>query len=323
MHGPSALCLGCGQARAQARIGAHATCNRHLCDARVLHRLNQGRHQHVQDGRLNGGADVGPVVLHETRILVLRQFQEVQHLCFQSAETPIVAVHSWTRKRKCIWIALRRQLVHHRASGVRQACQFGHLVEGLAGCIVQRLAQDLHVVWTVHLHQLRVSPTDRQAEKGIRRRWPGLKDMGQDVRTHVMDRNGRNVQSPRHGLGERGADVQGPLQTRAQGVGDGIQIRGGHASLVQSSLHHGLNLGEVCTRSPLGHHAPHLRMQGLVGHDVAQNLRASNHRRRGVVARRLNSQNEWMRCVFHAGQKYDGLFATPIFGDTTAGRRAP
>ena len=261
--------------------------------------------------------------MHEARILVLRLLQKIQDLCFQAAETPVVSLHSRTRKGECLWIALGRQFVHHWAAGIRQANQFGHLVEGLAGCIVQGLAQHFHVVGTADLDQLRVSPTHRQAEKGIRRRKPGLKDMGQDVRAHVVDRNGGNVQSPRHRLGERGANVQRTLQARPQGVGDGIQIRGGHASLVQRSLHHGLDLGEVRTRSPLGNHAPHLRMQGLVGHDVAQDLRASNHRRRRVVARRLNSQNEWMRCVFHAGQKYDVLFATPIFGDTTADPRAP
>ena len=224
----------------------------------------------------------------------------MEHLGFQSTETPIVSLHSWPRECKSFWVPFLGQSVHDWTAWVRQANEFGHLVKRFACGIVQRLPQDLHVVVGIDPHQLSVPAADGQAQKGVRGSRPRLQNMGKDVRPHVVDRDGRNASRKGIGLCKRCAHMQRALQSRAEGVGHRVELLGLDLRLVQSSLNHRLNLGQVRARSPLRHHASNLGVQGLVGHNIAQHPWPTNHCGRGVVARGLNPQNQPFLVFRHA-----------------------
>ena len=169
-----------------------------------------------------------------------------------------------------------RQLVHNRAAWIGQSDEFGHLVEGLSRGIVERLTQHAHVVGRIHTDELGVTPAHCQTQKRKSRRVARLQHVGEDVCAHVVHGNGWDVQRPGHGLGKRCPDMQRPLKTWTEGVGDRIELRFGHVCLLQCRLDDRLDFGQMRTGSPLRDDPAHLGVQGLVGHNVAQHLRPSN-----------------------------------------------
>ena len=132
--------------------------------------------------------------------------------------------------------------------------------------------------------------------------------MGQHMGAHVVHRNRRHAQRPSIGLGERRPDVKRPLKSWPQGVRHRIQFLCGHLGLVQRSLHHGVNLLEVRPRRPFWHHAAHLSVECLVGHDIAEHLRTANHGGRRVVARGLDAQNQRFVRMCHGRPKITARF---------------
>ena len=65
-------------------------------------------------------------------------------------------------------VALTRQPVDNRATGIAQSHHLRTLVDGLAGSIVDGLSQHLHIVVGIHLDNLRVTTADQQAKEGVR-----------------------------------------------------------------------------------------------------------------------------------------------------------
>ena len=75
-----------------------------------------------------------------------------------------------------------------RTARVRQAQQLGGLVEGLAGRVVQGLAEHAIAAETAHLDEHRVPAGNQQRHEGKGRRIV-LQQWRQQVRLHVMDRD--------------------------------------------------------------------------------------------------------------------------------------
>ena len=93
-------------------------------------------------------------------------FQEVAYGSFQTAEAEIeiTAFHERLRKFMPQWIAFRREAVDLDASGVGEAKELCRFIEGFAGRIIQRPAQQCVAASATNLCQLRVAAAHQQGD---------------------------------------------------------------------------------------------------------------------------------------------------------------
>ena len=68
-------------------------------------------------------------------------------------------------ERKGIRITLVRQTIHDWATGITQSHHLGAFVESLSRSVVDRLADHLHIIISVHLYDLRVTARNQQAKE--------------------------------------------------------------------------------------------------------------------------------------------------------------
>ncbi len=68
-------------------------------------------------------------------------------------------------ERKGIRISLVRQTVHDGATGITQPHYLGAFVESFSRSVVDRLADHLHIIISVHLYDLRVTARNQQAKE--------------------------------------------------------------------------------------------------------------------------------------------------------------
>ena len=81
-----------------------------------------------------------------------------------------------------------------RSAGITEPQQLGGLVEGLAGGVVQRLAEDAVVADAAHVGEQRVPARDQQRREGKGRR-VGLQHGGEQVPLHMVYPDGRHPQA--------------------------------------------------------------------------------------------------------------------------------
>ena len=103
-------------------------------------------------------------------------FHPPQHGRFQPAETEIrgVPFHLREREPDCAGISERSQFVDHRATGIAEAEQLGHFVEGLPRRIVARFAEKAVVEPFEYLKQMCMAAADHQRECGKFHRFAAL-----------------------------------------------------------------------------------------------------------------------------------------------------
>ena len=110
-----------------------------------------------------------------------------------------------------------------RAAGIIKVQHLGSLVEGFAGGIVHRFAQQLIAPDAVNLDQLGVAARDQQCHEGKGRRLV-LEHGSEQVSFHMVNAEHRNAECAGHAVGGAGADHQRADQPGACRVGDGVQL---------------------------------------------------------------------------------------------------
>ena len=124
-----------------------------------------------------------------------------------------------------VYAALRllRQLVHGLAAGIGQPQHASRLVKALAGGIVPRGAEDLHVRVILYVHDEGVASGDGQRQK---RRLKLRKSyvIGGDVAADVVHGDQRDAQTVRHALGKAHRHQHGADKPRGIGHGHGVNV---------------------------------------------------------------------------------------------------
>ena len=120
-------------------------------------------------------------------------------------------------------VALDRDAVDGRAARVAEAEEAGHLVEGLAGGVVDRGAEHLVLAVALHVHEQRVAARheqhhERQLEVGL------LEQRRVEVGLEVVDGDERHVPGQRQRLGRGHADEQRADQAGAVGGGHRVDV---------------------------------------------------------------------------------------------------
>ena len=110
-----------------------------------------------------------------------------------------------------------------RAAGIAEPEQPRRLVEGLAGGVVERLAEQRVALVVADAGEQRVAAAGDQAEEGRLQRL-GLEEVGGDVALQVVDRDQRQPARGGDRLGGADPDQQRADQARPGGGGDGVDV---------------------------------------------------------------------------------------------------
>ncbi len=131
-----------------------------------------------------------------------------------------------TRKRIAIRVAASRRLLDRRSARIAQPQQSRALVERLAGCIVDRLAEHRELADLFDQQQFGVPARHQQANRWQPRRVEilarQLQPIGVDMRFQVIDRNERLAQRHRQRLG--GVDAHDQRTGQAGTLGEGNRV---------------------------------------------------------------------------------------------------
>ena len=136
----------------------------------MLHRGERLGGQHVNDGGLDFGGEIGAGDRVQRALPDHRQ-----HRSLQSAEAEVEAAArdhgAWQGKAACF--SGRGKPGQGRPAGVAQSEQLGGLVECFARGVIQRLAQEPVLAYSGNVHQLGVAAGNEQCDEGERGRRPG------------------------------------------------------------------------------------------------------------------------------------------------------
>ena len=163
MHAHALACAGGIELLAQQAVGTHTTRHHHALQPGLAQGLQRFLHQHLDDGRLGAGRQVGLACLQ----LVAQLARLGEHGGLQPGEGKIqvTAVQQRARQGECSRVALLRQARQRRPARITQAHELGRFVKGLARRVVNGLAQQRVLAHTVHAHQLRVSTGHQQRDE--------------------------------------------------------------------------------------------------------------------------------------------------------------
>ena len=188
------------------------------------------------------------------------------------------------------------------ATGIAQAQRLGHLVEGLAHGVVERLAE--HLVVTPRLDVNKHGMTTRDEREDKRRLEVGLRQqVGKQVPLQMVDAHERLVGGIGKALGKGDAHDQGTHQARALRHTHGGKLAGGNGSalkakrcrgILERRIHDAYDDLNVLARGNLGHYAAKAGVEinlrrHLVGQHVA--VRIDNRHRR-LIARALDGKHQ-------------------------------
>ena len=187
-----------------------------------------------------------------------------------------------------------------RSARIRQLEQPPDLVEGLAGRVVDGLAEERVATVIVHEDQLRVPATDHEAEERkcrLRRERVARERIGQPVRVDValdvVHADQRKVVGDREGLGEVHADEQGADEPRPVRHRHRVEVRPIGLRLVHRGLERRHDPAQLLARCHLRHDPTGRGVQrDLAGHLVRLDpAPIDDDRDPRLVARRLDRQD--------------------------------
>ena len=243
----------------------------------------------------------------------------VEHGRLQAAEGKIelrlAPLREPARKIECARIPFARQPIDVRPARIRQPEQLGHLIEGLPRSVIQRVAERAVLPERPHFVQRRVPARDDQTEPRRRRRVLA-QEHGQQMPFDVVDARERQSRRGRQGLAHLHADEQRADQTRPARHGEAVEIAQLDRRLAQRLVDHRQHPLQVIARGQLRHDAAeplvHLRLrmhhvrQRPCARPLARRVRNLDHRRRGLVAARLDAQHAHGACVNPNGRDSRG-----------------
>ncbi len=254
-----------GQPFPQPLVGAHSARHHQPLQAGLFQCPAALDGQGIHDGVLKGAGNVG-----RRLAAVLAQGGQGEGLEAGEAEVEAGTVGHRAGKAETGRVALGRQPRQGRAAGIAQAEHLGGLVEGLAGGVVQRLAQQSVTANPVNPDQLSVAAGDQQGGKrelgSI-----GLQHRRQQMALHVMHPYGRHAPAEGEAAAEGGPHQQRPDQAGAGGEGDAADVAAPNPRLrhrLPQQRHHPAHM---VARGQFRHHPAVLGMQRhLAVEDVRQ-----------------------------------------------------
>ena len=189
----------------------------------------EGGRDHGQLLRV-GGQGPGPTLTqlvgagHGRQGQVRAPGQLLGHGGFETAEAEIqvVVVDVGARKQARIGLNALRQLIQVAPAGIGQVEQLGHLVKGLARCVVQGASEQLESQRAVHAVQMRVPAGDQQAESRVAQL--GFESWGQQVRVQVVHAEELCSRGQAQALGKGQAHQQRAQQARPARHGHGVDV---------------------------------------------------------------------------------------------------
>ena len=186
------------------------------------------------------------MLLDEVGVLGHGVAQRVEERGLQPREGVVEAVDVGSGEAEGLGVALLGQAVDDRTARIGESHHFGTLIEGFTRGVVNRRADNLHLERGVHPDNLRVSAADEQAEErevgvgqlAVRQ----VEEVRKDVALEVVDLHHR---------------------AGAAREGDGIELVGRDAGLLERRIHHRNDVLLVGARGQLGNHASVLDVNGL------------------------------------------------------------
>ena len=175
-------------------------------------------------------------------------------------------------------------------TGIGQTQRPGHLVEGFAGGVVHRVAEDVVMGIVLHLHDVAVSAGRHKAEEGRLQLRVGQVE-GRDVAPQMVDRHQRLARRVGKALGKVDAHQHCANEAGREGDRHGVHVVDGLACVQQSLFDGGADELAVAAAGDLRHDAAVKRLLlDAGGDDVAQQVPAIFHQRcGGLVAGRFDS----------------------------------
>src|SRR6201999_3387562 len=134
-------------------------------------------------------------------------------------------------------VAAFRLFLDQRAAGIAETEQARRLVEGLAGGVVEGLAEQLVALVVADRGEQGVAAGGDEAEEGRLERLR-LEEVGGDVALQVVDRDQRQAARGGGRLRGRDADQQRADQPRPGGRGDRVDVVQGHPRFAEGGLDH-------------------------------------------------------------------------------------
>jgi len=137
-------------------------------------------------------------------------------------------------------------------------------------------------------------PGSQEGHVGKRRlRDPVVLDPGgEEVSPQVVDPHKREIRRSRQALGGLEPHEESPLEPRAGGGGDAVQLGQGDVRPLERRAHRRDDVGHVPAARDLRHDAAIGAMvRGLAGHHIRQHAAIGDHRGGGFIAGGFNSEN--------------------------------
>ena len=215
------------------------------------HGLAAALGQHLGDGGLEAGGDVGAVLVGKLAQVAHHQ----AHGVFQPGKRKITAWPALHRPRQGEpgGIAPGRPAFHRRSAGIAQRQQLGHLVEGFAGGVVDGGPQAAVAAHPFHRQQLAMAARDQQKQIGkIDARGQAGR---QGVAFQVVDGDERLAYHHGQRLGGGHPHHDAADQPGAAGGGDGVHGRQRLAGLRQGLGDQPVQMLQMGPGRHLGHHA--------------------------------------------------------------------
>ncbi len=263
------LAPGFGDLRPQAGICGHPAGEEHLPGAIALRRRGRVADEGIDHSLLVAGCEVGEAFLIARGALRLDLPHEGG---LEAAEAEVEAPGDrGPGESDCARVAGLRGGVERRASGVGQSEHAGSFVEGFAGGIIARPAEDLVFAKVCHQQDVAVSAGGHEADQrklGLDRLGVApLEEVREEMALQVVDPGQR--QPAREGISFGGADADEQRPNEAGTVRDGDAVDvvpagvGFPERLIDDS---GDRLG-VFARRNLRHDAAEPRVDGLLAGD--------------------------------------------------------
>ena len=233
------------------------------------------------------------------------RFHPAEHRRLQAAEAEVqrVALHFGEGEPHSRLIPVGRQPVDHRAARISKAQKLGDLVEGLAGRIVTRLAEQTILESFPDLEQVRVAARHYQGRgwELHRRSSPfGFQNDRMDMPLDVVHRDQRQATREAQGLGISESHQERAHQSRPHRGRDGAQVFEFRAGLLEGFPHHRHDGAQVFARRQFRNHATVLAMRAHLRshHGGKDGLAVFHHGGRGFVAGGFDAKDAHGRLAY-------------------------
>ena len=222
----------------------------------------------------------------------------VEHGGLEAAERevgPSVA-HLGHRELHRAVVGAPRQAVHEGPSGIPEAQELGHLVEGLARRVVAGAAQQAVVAAGRNFVEARVAPGHHQGEGGEGKLSVG-QERGLQVAGDMVDGHERLALRIGQALGDLHPHEERAHEPGALGDRDRVEVGQLQLRFGEGLPDDGNDVLDVMARGQLGHHPAVGGVEGGLGRDHARQHAPAvfHHRGRRLVARRFDGEQAHFR----------------------------